>query len=482
MKIIRKYRSIGVIQELQWLLFSLCILTSINLPKMVSASDGFQSGKLTDIFFSDTFSGNMAFLTKLNWIGELVSDLISLFGLLGLVTVILRILISLLYLSGKNFWNRVDEVKRNSVQYSGPGSNAPNILGWKGIVGRVWEPSNSSGLDVVLEFLLSLLPNIKEYSEYSESNLASNTGSVKNLKDTDNVTQYLLKSAIVNVMIIFAFTMVWNTTLLQAYGTVVDAMGVVADNFVESDLNQLVERALNSGSGYNFAYSASGTTYGSKKQAIMKKLYTKTLQNTSDLSTSVKNAVGQSIDTNWSSVVDMVSFIKSASTSMTLYDGNHANPVVYNVFKFSNTDNGEYSASVYCWNDLTIEVTDGGGYSISGVYSVSVVGSDDDDDGDTYYQYRTDDTVTVANGYVGNNSISNSMITDSMAENLEYSAVVNSVDSYDGAISMPLTSCGLSTSENSTASEKYIHLMITKKSNSNEHSYLTVNKDSGTAD
>ena len=93
---------------------------------------------------------------------------------------------------------------------------------------------------VIIGFVLSLLPDIKAYSDYNPDKPAYN------LEESDTITTYLLKISLPTIMTILFFSLGFSGTLWQAYGNVVDAMAVAAEKVVQVDLAGYVNKALNS--------------------------------------------------------------------------------------------------------------------------------------------------------------------------------------------------------------------------------------------
>lgn len=75
-----------IIQFYNIVAISLITLTMLMLvmPGIATASDGYSSHKLTDIFVTDAFSGNWEVFTKMNWLGKIMSWVISAFSLIGI--------------------------------------------------------------------------------------------------------------------------------------------------------------------------------------------------------------------------------------------------------------------------------------------------------------------------------------------------------------------------------------------------------------
>lgn len=421
-------------RELVWAL-GLSILVLLLLASLeVAAGDGYSRGNLTDLFSTDAFSGNWEVFTKMNWIGKIMSWTISAFSLIGLFTVGMKVMLTMLYLSGKNFWDNVDEIKSAGKNHA--------MFGVKELFNGAYNAKYGTGLDAVISFFFGLFPNVKAYSEY-----AADAKHKNNFAETDTVMSYLLKSAIPNIMTIFAFTMGFNGVLWQAYGTVVEAMGVAAQNFADTNLSALVDRAINTGSNYQFAYNADGTKYGDFKQTVAKKIYTSLLKNTTNLSSEVKVAIGSKIDTQLSDTLDMMGYL--AATAYVDENGDRVVSVGKTLYKM----NG--SVYAYASGDASVTKAYAGGSNGWGTSLTTIAR----EDGKSWGSYAA-------------------QITDAQARNLTYSVVVNNSDSYNGALSVPATDLGFADDGTSDGeSLYYVHIFITKKANSDEHNYMSISDD-----
>lgn len=256
-----------------FIIILLCLLLS---PKHVFAAE------LTDLFDTVAFYGSMEVIKKFNWLGKLIQFIISSFSLLGLFLICYQRLITLLYLSGKNTFDNVYDIKE-----AGKGQA---FFGMKPMIGKTWNAEYGTGLDAFVGFGLSLLPNVKAYSDYNPQNMTYN------LKEEDTCTTYMLKVAIPTIMLIFFFAIGFNGTLWRAYGNVVDAMATAAENVVDVNLSVIVDRAMNSGSNYKFHFDDDKSEYGKLKQDAAEKAYKLILKETKDLSTDNKMTIGTSVE------------------------------------------------------------------------------------------------------------------------------------------------------------------------------------------
>lgn len=413
-----------VMKQTSMIIFMLlALIVLVTIPSNAFASDGYSTGKLTDLFTTDAFTGNWEVFTKMNWLGRLMSWVISAFSLIGIFSVGMQIMLNLLYLSGKNFWDNVDEIKS-------AGKNQ-KMFGIKAAFSDMYNAKYGTGVDAFVSFFFSLFPNIKAYSVY-----ASDAKHKGNYADTDTTTTYLLKSSLPNIMVIFAFTMGFNGTLWQAYGTVVEALGTVTQNFADTNLNKLVDRAMNTGSSYTFAYSADGTKYGDFKQSVVKKVYASLLRNTTDNSTDMKTAIGSAIDSKLSIPIDCMAAVAA---------------------NYTITDSGKKQLTWGSGNNESITYT---GVAFTGTGS-GVAAVFKDGNSSVSNAPKADQLTNLAKN-----------IADARAKNLTYSVVVNKTKSYDGALSVPASELGF-TGDTSF----YVHIFISKKSSSDEHSYFTPEKD-----
>ena len=362
---------------------------------------------LTDWFSTKSFHGTSEVFSKMNWVGQIMAYTISIFGILGLFTVGMRIMLTLLYLSGKNFWDNIDEIKS-----AGRGQK---MFGMGALVKDTYNAQHGVGLDAFVSFFLSLFPNIKAYSDYSADAKHS-----MNLKEDDTVTTYLLKTALPNIMVILAFTMAWNGTLWKAYGVVVDGVGVVANTFVNTRLDTIVSKALNTGSNYQFGYSASNTEYGALKQKVAEEIYNQVIAKCDDVSTGNKQAVGACIDKKASNIIDAAALIALGYGSDAKDDGS--------------TDAATMKKAI-----------NNGGYEA------------------LQQNYKTFIEDGVKN------------ITDQDAKNLGYDVIVNKTSEYADAFTFKGSDLGIKTSVDKNGNEVapyYVHLYVYRKANADYTYYF----------
>lgn len=208
----KENRNTTIILEL--LLIALCtyfVLCSFHLAK---------ADNLLDLFDSYAFRGSLKTIDKFNWVGKLMSYIISVFSMLGLFLICYQRLISLLYLAGRNTFDTVHEIKSSLS-----GGSGRDAFGIRSMFTNAMQGGGQygTGLDAIVGFLLSLLPDVKKYSDYNPERMAYN------VQEEDSCTTYMLKTAIPTIMLIFFFAMGYNGTLWQGFGVIVDAMGTAAE-------------------------------------------------------------------------------------------------------------------------------------------------------------------------------------------------------------------------------------------------------------
>lgn len=253
------------------LAFTIVVLT----PTLVLADDG-----LTDLFTTKAFQGSWEVINKFNWLGWLMNFIISAFSLMGLFLVLYSRMVTLLYLSSRNLWDNVAEVKDSSKG---------NMFGLPALWQRTWTAQDGTGADAFVSFFYGLLPNVKKYSDYGSKSLGS-------LDDNDNALNYMLKTLPQTVLLVFFLALGFSGTLGQIYGTLVDGMTAVADNVVTIQLEDYVDKFFAQGNHYRFTLNADGTSKSSVQQVVAKRAYQEVVGKGNLLDGDRRHEVGMAIE------------------------------------------------------------------------------------------------------------------------------------------------------------------------------------------
>lgn len=236
---------------------------------------------LTDIFATDAFRGSWDVIQKFNFVGLAMNWIISVFCLIGLFLLLVQKMATILYLSGRVTFDTVHELKNEG--------KGQKFFGFGAMTKSVYSGNYGTGLDAIIGFLLSLVPDFKEYSDYSEKAMGRS-----NLTEDDTIGTWAMKTLFPTVLTIFFLSIGFSGTLFKAYGMVVEGLAAAADKIVDTDLGYYVDRTLSNGTSYK--YSAESNARGSFKNKVFTNVYGKVLSKSGSLSTEVKQTVGRNIE------------------------------------------------------------------------------------------------------------------------------------------------------------------------------------------
>ena len=259
--------------------FSLILIMGVLASTAVSVG---HADKFTDIFYTNSFRGAFDWIKKLDWVGMIVQCVISCFSLFGVALLVIRIMTSMLYLSAKGMWEEVHDLKST-------GESEKDFLGMLGMA-KTWASGKSgTGLDAIIGAVLILLPDVKKYSDFGEK-------SGQKFEEDISITQYMLKIALPTIMTVFFFAMGFNGTLFQALAVTVDFMGTMADRAVSINYTGFVEDLINSGTGYQFSFSAQGTNLGKFQQGLAKDIYGRVVSEVDNPNANQLYMIGQKVE------------------------------------------------------------------------------------------------------------------------------------------------------------------------------------------
>lgn len=272
------YRSVISVDGLAIFCIVLAVFAYLSSRVLVVGADNF-----VDIFYTNSFRGSFEWFKKLDWIGMLVQAVISIFSLVGVSLIVMRVMTSLLYLSAKGLWEEVHDLKQ------GGGESEMFDFGFVNMAKSWAKGKAGTGLDAIFGAVLILLPDVKKYSDFGEK-------SGNKFDDDTTMTQYVLKILLPTVMAVFFLAMGFNGTLVKGLAVTVDAMGTFADKCVSVNYSGFVEDLVNSGTGYKFTFAAAGTEQGKLQESMAKDIYGRVVSSARGASTSQLQQIGINIE------------------------------------------------------------------------------------------------------------------------------------------------------------------------------------------
>ena len=247
-------------------LFSVFGLALMLAPTTCYAAD---DNSLTSLFRAEAFSGSMEVISKLNWTGWLLNGIISVFCLVGLFLTVFRIITSLMYLSGRNVFDKIHEIKSaNQGEFFGLKSLFSNTIHGNGDTG--------SGIDTFIYFFLGLLPDVKMYSDFADGKEA------KGVSADTTITEYVLKISLPTIMTVFFLSIGFSGVLWQMFGTVVDGLSVAAEKIADTNLETCVRRLLNTDAYYQFSFGDDGTKWGALQDNTANRMYSELIKHSKE--------------------------------------------------------------------------------------------------------------------------------------------------------------------------------------------------------
>lgn len=276
-------------------------MTCIMLLVVFTPSTLLAEDKLTALFTSEGFTGSFKVIAKFNIVGYITNFIISAFCYIGLAVLVVQLVTTFLYLSNRPLFNKIADVKKDY--------NGKKAFGFKDMFSDISVNKHGSGVDTLLIVILSLLPNIKEYSYYCDGHDAI-------FKDDDTIATFAMKVSLPSILSIFFFSMGFSNTLWQAWGTVADSLGAVGEKFVSLKLDEQMEHLLNTKDAYSFSLDASNTEFGDIQQTIAESAYKQTIKliqpnENGDYDATTMQTIGSNINTmvtkvfTWENVQDM---------------------------------------------------------------------------------------------------------------------------------------------------------------------------------
>lgn len=256
---------------------ALILMIVSNMMTVTAKADNF-----TDVFYTNSFRGSFEWIQKMDWLGTIVQAVISIFSLVGVSLIVIRIMTSMLYLSARGLWEEVHDLKQT-------GESELYDFGLVNMAKSWAKGKAGTGLDAIFGAILILLPDVKKYSDFGEK-------SGQHFEEDTTIAQYILKIALPTVLSVFFLAMAFNGTLVKAMAVTVDAMGTIADRAVSQNYSSMLNSLIDSYSGYQFSFSVDGSEFGSFKNEVAKGIYSRCISQVQDASTAQLNEIGKNVE------------------------------------------------------------------------------------------------------------------------------------------------------------------------------------------
>jgi hypothetical protein len=255
----------------------------IALVALLSTAVVGAENRFTDILLTKSFRGSWEEVQSLGWLGAMNSTFIMVVCVVGLITLSSSIMWTMLFFGGRNFWQSVWDFQEED---SGSG-----WLGFKGAFDKLKSGSRGVGVNAIIQAAMSVMPNVLYYSEMNPNRLAHN------LKETDSMGTWLLKTFIPKALMIFFFSAGFDGSLMRGYYTLANGMAAVGDRLVSTDLEGWVAKKMNTGEAYTFTLGSSGEKSKVFGEKIAKELYSKVLGRSVLVDSNSLQAIGLQVET-----------------------------------------------------------------------------------------------------------------------------------------------------------------------------------------
>ena len=314
----RKYNPKFVVTALG---FQMMIISNAFTTLIASAEE---DKVLTNLFDSSAFKGSWSVLEKFNGLGWFLNFLISAVCFIALFGLAFQTIVTIGFFAMPNFWKNVDEVKKENMNSA--------AFGMKGYLDGAWNAKRSSGLGSLLNIFYAFVPNFYEMSEMGSQRES-------NLSEDDSVVTWFIKTFPKKILLGLLLSMGFNGSLMQCYGTVIDAGAVVAQSVADYQLDNVVEKFLSSGDNFSFSLGDDGTGKGETLEDIARAIYKQVISKCEILDAAQKQQVGAAIQNRVTSEVTQGNMLSAIS---------HNNPTITDL---TDDDWGYIKLQITCNSD-----------------------------------------------------------------------------------------------------------------------------------
>jgi hypothetical protein len=202
---------------------------------------GFIFMSLQELGTSDQLIGSAEVMNGAPWLGKFVQFFISWAVIIGFLMYYFSYLCTLVFLSNKEFFRQVDEIKKGDQGGDGNRLSIKNFMqAFKSSGGE--GKKRMTGIDNIVVFVMMLSPNFLAYSMYAAVEPGGESKEGQNLSYDDTMGQFCLKQLPNSVLVLFILGMTLSGLLLQILFQLTDVLTVQAQRFANTNLQVWVER------------------------------------------------------------------------------------------------------------------------------------------------------------------------------------------------------------------------------------------------
>lgn len=265
-------QDMDLLNNFAFVVFALLLFSVFSMHSYADSING-----VSDIFNMEAFVGNTKWFEKWNFVGQIIQGGISIGGFVAAVVVAAQMLITVIYFSSPNLWDNVNEIKQSKkglISYTASifPSSKDKLMG-----------NLSNGSDIIIDYLILCAPNIKRYSENADD-------------EYESMGTWFMSTFFKKVILLLTISMMLNGSFMKLYMVVVDGLGVVAERFVETDSEAIVNRLLNTGANYEFTLGATGKGVDSVQGDLCTKIYKEIIKASENVDTDSKYTIGTAIE------------------------------------------------------------------------------------------------------------------------------------------------------------------------------------------
>lgn len=302
---------------------------------------------LTDLFDSEAFRGSWSWFNKLNFLGYILNGIISVLCFISLFCVGVQIIFTLSYFAAPNFWKRVDELKKEQL--------SKEFFGVKDLInGGVGNMVSSRGIESLVNLFFIFLPNIKQLSEMGDNRES-------NINEDDTVMTWLIKTFPRKILIIILLCAGFKGTLMQCFGMVADAGGVIVQRIADYNLDEVIDNVLDSGNNYTFSLADDGSEKGEVLDDICHEVYKMAVAKSETKETAGRMKIGNAVESAVKAEVNDANMLSAVVNNGATADSLSADDWKY--IKLSMTTNTDSSTSPGSFTFCLSDYVEGGSWS-----------------------------------------------------------------------------------------------------------------------